>query len=121
MTDKKITAEQRARNFVDTWERYPSMVLGSEVNLLDRVQAFLFGIQWASAFRDMSLDGFDSFLKTFQRRLTTHISGSNNGVSWYDDLLSRHQGDEAQAFQEFIQILREIAISDGVIAPDSES
>jgi hypothetical protein len=104
-----VSPEQWVANFIDTWATRPGMVMSSDRYPLDRVQAFLAGLKWAQGFRDMKMDHFESLLQRLERKLSSQLNGSDDGVSWFDTLLERNHGDQSGAFQEFIHLLRDIA------------
>lgn len=119
MMNTEITPEQRMGNFVATWASRPGFVMGSERNLLDRAQAFLSGIKWATAFDEPELESFRTFLELFDRKLSCYLTGSDDGVSWYEALLERNEGDQKRAFQDFIQMLSDLGKRDKVISTDA--
>jgi hypothetical protein len=114
--NEEMTPAEKARNFTEMWSNKPWMIMGSASSLLANARAFLFGIKWATAFHEPGLDAFRRFLETFDRKLSSHLTGNDDGVSWYQTLLDRHDGDQNRAFQEFIQLLQEIAKREQVMS-----
>jgi hypothetical protein len=115
----ELSASEKVKIFVEIWGSKPAMVMGNSSNLLDCANAFILGLSWASQLESLDLEAFRDFLKSFPRTLSRHLTGSDEGVSWYGALLDLHNGDQSQAFQEFIHLLQEIAMREGFIAPDT--
>lgn len=117
--NEEVTAAEKAANFAEMWSNKPWMIMGNASSLLESARAFLFGVKWAAAFQEPDLESFRRFLESFDRTLTRHLSGSDDGVSWFDALQARHNGDQSKAFREFTQLFWEIAKQEGFISSDT--